>query len=79
MKVKELIEQLQSLDPELEVFIPGYEGGYESVSDKISEPQDFILNWYADWYYGPHELFRNVDAYDIELQENQKIVKGIVL
>ena len=28
MTVKELIEKLSELDPELHVFVPGYEGGY---------------------------------------------------
>ena len=31
MTVKELIEQLQTLDPDLHVFTNGYEGGYEDV------------------------------------------------
>jgi hypothetical protein len=35
MIVKELIEQLQQLDPELLVFVDGYEGGYDDVT--ISE------------------------------------------
>jgi hypothetical protein len=31
MTVKELIEQLQQLDPDLRVFTRGYEGGYEDA------------------------------------------------
>ena len=77
MKVKELIEQLQSLDPELEVFVHGYEGGYENITF-VSEPQDFILNWYTEWYYGPHQKLKEI-GYDVELKEQHKIVKGIVL
>jgi hypothetical protein len=78
MSVKELIEQLQSLDQELEVFVHGYEGGYESITS-ISEPQDFILNWNTEFYYGPHEKLKELQVYNIELQEKHKIVKGIVL
>lgn len=77
MKVKELIEQLQSLDPELEVFIPGYEAGYENITF-VSEPQDFVLNWHTDWYYGPHEKLNEI-GYHVELKEQHKIVKGILL
>lgn len=81
MKVKDLIEQLQSLDPELEVFTSGYEAGYKDI-ERIGKPEDFILNWNIEWYYGPHELLRNVEVYQsmgIELQEHHKIIKGIVL
>ena len=77
MKVKELIEQLQSLDPELEVFAHGYEGGYENITF-VSEPQDFILNWHTEWYYGPHEKLKEI-GYNVELKEQHKIVKGIIL
>jgi hypothetical protein len=38
MKVKQLIEKLQTLDPELLVLVDGYEDGYHSPEDirKIS-------------------------------------------
>lgn len=78
MKVKELIDQLQSLDPELDVLVYGYEGGYESITS-VSEPQDFVLDWNTEWYYGPHESLKNLDIYNIELKEHHKIIKGIVL
>ena len=32
MTIKELIQQLQQLDPDLHVFTNGYEGGYCDVS-----------------------------------------------
>lgn len=53
MKIKELIEELQKYDPELEVFTPGYEGGYRVV--EIDGVYDFHWNYYEEWYYGPHE------------------------
>jgi hypothetical protein len=68
MTVKQLIEHLQTLDPELYVFKPGYEGGIDYV-----EPGDVVnveLNHYTEWYYGKHE---EID----EPIENS--VKGIVL
>lgn len=47
MTVKELIEQLQTLDPELRVFTKGYEGGYEDarIRDDI---YSFILNHHEE-------------------------------
>lgn len=45
MTVKQLIEHLQTLDPELYVFKPGYEGGIDYV-----EPGDVVhveLNRYT--------------------------------
>ena len=36
MKVKELIEKLSQLDPELMVVVRGYEGGMDIVTGKIS-------------------------------------------
>ena len=53
MKVKDLIEQLNSLDPELTVVRPGYEGGVTEVGH-LSTIEVF-LNVNKDWYYGEHE------------------------
>ena len=36
MTVKELIEQLQQLDPDLHVFVRGYEGGYDDAGPIIN-------------------------------------------
>ena len=71
MTVKELIEQLQQLDPELHVFVDGYEGGYEDVS--ISEVKDIALNVYNDWWMGEH------DNYDETKHIDNTVVKGIIL
>jgi hypothetical protein len=74
MTVKELIEKLQELDPDLHLFTSGYEGGFHYV--EIGEPDTFYLNVNTDWYYGPHEnspgmIGRNKPDY--------KQVKGITL
>ena len=53
MKVKELIEKLQALDPELMVVRPGYEGGVTEV-DHITAIE-VALNVNTEWYYGEHE------------------------
>lgn len=51
--VKDLMDQLSELDPNLYVFIPGYEGGYRFPVLKLG--QEFTLNKNSEWYYGPHE------------------------
>jgi hypothetical protein len=73
MTVKELIEHLQTLDPDLRVFVKGYEGG---VDDKTSipEPDDITLDVHSEWYYGKHEYTST--GYE---PANKQIVKGIVL
>lgn len=74
MTVKQLIEQLQQLDPELHVFVHGYEGGYNDVT--ISEEKEIALNVHEEWYYGNHE---DVNYSLIEDKSQYTIVKGIVL
>ena len=72
MTVKELIEQLQHLDPELHVFVRGYEGGYDDAGP-ASSIMEVALNYHNEWWYGDHE-----DAYVVD-RENYTIVKGIIL
>jgi hypothetical protein len=72
MTVKELIEQLQTLDPDLHVFTPGYEGGYEDVVS-VGNIVEVALNYHDEWYYGPH-----VEAED-EHRDGYTIVKGVIL
>lgn len=72
MTVKQLIEQLQQLDPDLHVFVRGYEGGYDDASPIINI-KEIALDYHTEWYYGKHE-----DADEVN-KENYKIVKGIIL
>ena len=53
MKVKELVEKLQALDPELLVVVDGYEGGVKEAS--YVELEAIALNVHKEWYYGEHE------------------------
>jgi hypothetical protein len=53
MKVKELIEELQKLDPEKMVVTAGYEGGYDEISG--AGEIRLKLNVNTAWYYGKHE------------------------
>ena len=73
MTVKELIEQLQTMDPELRVFVSGYEGGYNNAGP-ISNIKDIALDYHkGTWYYGLHE------EAEAEHKDNYEIVKGVIL
>ncbi len=74
MKVKELIETLSQLDPELMVVIRGYEGGVDEV-DKY-ELCDVELNVNTEWYYGKHETLKKGEE---PKNKDSTIVKGVVL
>ena len=52
MKIKELIEELQKLDQDLEVFVDGYEDYYDTPV--IIEAAEYELNVNTEWYYGKH-------------------------
>ena len=75
MTVKELIEQLQQLDPDLRVFTEGYEGGYNDAVIVPSNVMEIALNVHEEWYYGKHERIDKVHSDKSKF----KIVKGIVL
>lgn len=76
MTVKQLIEHLQQLDPDLHVFHKGYEGGLDDVT-AINGPLDVALdvNEEDEWWYGSHEPIHHVR----KDKSNYKIVKGIIL
>lgn len=76
MTVKELIEQLQTLDPDLHVFTAGYEGGYEDVVS-VGGVKEIALNVHEEWYYGKHEDADTV--YYVPDKDKHTIVKGIIL
>jgi hypothetical protein len=59
MTVEKLIEQLQQLEPTLEVYVNGYEGGYDDV-DKIEYIEVCRDFYYDEWYCGNHEEFNAV-------------------
>ena len=57
MKIKDLIAKLQSLDPEFDVVIPGYEGGLCDIESV--EPIGLRRDVNIACYYGPHKLDEN--------------------
>jgi len=74
MKVKELIETLSQLDPELMVVVAGYEGGVDEM-DKY-ELCDVELNVNTEWYYGKHEILEKGEK---PKNKDSTIVKGVLL
>lgn len=70
MNVRNLIKELQQLDPELPVILRGYEGGYY---DSENQPlmMNIALNVNSEWWYGRHEeenhylVTSNPDKYTI--------------
>lgn len=67
MKVKELIEQLSKLDPEVIVLKAGYEGGVTEITGTGN--CTIALNVNKEWYYGPHELITLYNSYPDHNQE----------
>lgn len=81
MKVHELISFLYTLDPELEVVVSGYEGGYNTVRG-ITEPCEYVRDVNEAWYYGAHEqLAHQLEYRDITLEEAKQkgIFKGVMI
>jgi hypothetical protein len=77
MTVKELIEQLQQLDPDLHVFTEGYEGGYNDIVILEDNILEIALDVHTEWWYGKHE---DADSsYFVPDKTKYTIVKSIIL
>ena len=74
MKVKELIETLSQLDPELMVVKSGYEGRVNEI--KKYKLCNIELNVNDEWYYGKHEILENGQE---PTNKDSTIVKGVRL
>lgn len=75
MKVKDLIQELQKLDPELLVVVAGYEGGVDEV--KNITQYKIELDSYKDWaFFGNHAALEDIeDRYSL----SSTIVDGVKL
>ena len=72
MTVKQLIEQLSTIEnQDAIVMTGGYEGGYDEVNN-ITNPIDMALNVHTEWYYGAHERAKDADG-------EYQIVKAIIM
>lgn len=78
MTVKELIEKLQTLDPETSVFIDGYEGGCNDLTDL--ESIEVVKNVNTKWYYGSHEKINDLpeDVIEMFAKKGKLRVKGVI-
>ena len=75
MKVKELIKELSKLDPNLNVYISGYEGGYKDITVVAKDRMVRDYHNPDEWWYGSHELVEAVyDSYQIEKSEDGIII-----
>ena len=74
MKVKELIKELSKLDPDLNVYVSGYEGGFLDVEAAVKNR--IVRNYHNEetWWYGPHELVEIADSYQVEKSEDGIII-----
>ena len=79
MTVKELIEKLKTLDQEMPVFINGYEGGYDDLTDLANI--EVVKNVNTQWYYGSHEKIDDLHEEVLEtFTKNGKLrVKGVIV
>jgi hypothetical protein len=75
MTKKELIDLLSKIDgDDTRIFIRGYEGGLDDVSNIEIEKISLDIN--TEWYYGKHELSSSLSASKRKLKTN---VKGIII
>ena len=78
MKIKQLLEKLNGLDPELEIYLKGYGGGV--VELRTVAEVEVAKNYNVDWWYGPHEVIRYNGDLLVENKDTFKnIEKGVYL
>ena len=75
MKVKELIEELQKLDPELLVVVRSYEEGVDEANNIHLCDVELDCNEGIE-YYGKHEILYDGNK---PWKENSIVVKGVQL
>jgi len=64
MKIKELIEKLQELDPELPVLVQGYEGGCDDLGMGYIEVIGVMPNANKQWCCGHHKVPKDKGEYN---------------
>ena len=71
----ELIKVLSELDPDLNVYRHGYEGGYHDVTHATKSRMVRDYHNPDEWWYGSHELLDSVyDSYSVEKTEDGIII-----
>ena len=64
MKAKELIEELQKLDPDTIVLVDGYEGGY--AVPKRTKQIEVSGPFKREWYYGEYDDYNKEELLKIQ-------------
>ena len=79
MIVKELIEKLQELDPNLPVLVHDYEGGCNDAKELVEI--QVIRDVNLEWYYGAHEKVKSLHKNVIEeFAKDQKFpTQGVLI
>jgi hypothetical protein len=79
MTVKELIEQLQTLDQDSRVFVRGYEAGYDDINSV--KTAQIVLNVNNVWYYGKHDTLERENKRDRILNKDttRESIEGIII
>ena len=74
MTVGDLIKELQTIPPDLIICRPGYEGGFKEVKKAVTVLLAVNIN--SEWYYGEHELLKNVQEKNSQTYE---VMQGVIL
>jgi hypothetical protein len=79
MTVKELIEQLQTLNQDSRVFVRGYEAGYDDIN--VIKTTRIVLNVNNVWYYGKHDTLERENRRDRILNKDttRESIEGIII
>lgn len=82
MTVRELINILMHQDGDLEVYVEGYEDGYNDITKDKIKSIEVCKNFYSEenggyWWNGDHEDYNVVRKGPADLN-NFEIKKGIV-
>ena len=76
MKVHELINALQALNPDLEVVVRGYEGGYNNTLG--IQPTVLVKDYYNYPWMGKHEDAEYAEQFH-DLDTNQKKFDAVLI
>lgn len=76
MKVRELINSLQALNPDLEVVVKGYEGGYDNALG--ARTLVLVKDYYDRSWLGKHENADYVERFE-ELDTNQEKFDAVLI
>jgi hypothetical protein len=72
MNIRDLIETLSQLDPEMRVVVAGYEGGFNDITQ--IQPCEIRLNVHQDWFYGSHAKADDPQIQSLSGSERRSIV-----